>query len=168
MEPFIVGFADGFQFIVSPCMSSVGFPSMLEGSYYRFLPLILWAWWVKKQDNSKNMSECKQSGPNFMALLTAEFCACHHQSPNTVQAPNYCTSRASEECLVTWSTHAHKQTFPAKQWNTLDVSKEFTASVSADSLLIVSRAMKFGQLGWVGEVVSFLAFHLQDPQFKSH
>ncbi len=83
-------------------------------------------------------------GPNIMALLTAEFCACDHYSPLTVQAPNFRSSCVSEECLVTWSTHAHKQKFSANSWNTFDVSKEFPASISADSLLMVSRAMKLG------------------------
>ncbi len=40
--------------------------------------------------------------------------------------------------------HAHKQTFSANPRNTLDVSTRFPASVSADSLLTVNRAMKFG------------------------
>ncbi len=82
------------------------------------------------------------AGPNFIALLTAEFCAYGHHSPLTVQATNFCAIRVSEECLVTWSTHAHKQTFPAFPWNMFDVlSTEFPASVSADSLLTVGRAM---------------------------
>ncbi len=52
-------------------------------------------------------------GPNFMALLIAEFCAYDHQSLLTVQAPNFCASCIIEEYLVTQSTHAHKQKFPA-------------------------------------------------------
>ncbi len=86
-------------------------------------------------------------GPNFMALLTAEFCAYDHYSPLTVQAPSFCASCVSEECLVhaLWSTLAHfKQKFSANLWNRLDVSTEFPASVSADSLLTASRAMKLG------------------------
>ena len=43
-----------------------------------------------------------------------------------------------------WSTHAHKQTFPANLWNTNGISLEYPAYVSADSLLTVSRAMKLG------------------------
>ncbi len=49
----------------------------------------------------------KTPGPNFMALLTAKFCACDHHPPLTVQAPNFCASCVSEECLVAWSTAVH-------------------------------------------------------------
>ena len=64
--------------------------------------------------------------------------------PAYVQAPNFCASLVSVECLVTWSTHAQKPKFAANPWNTLAVSTEFPASVSADSVLTVSRAMKLG------------------------
>ena len=74
-------------------------------------------------------------GPNFMALLTAEFYACNHHSSLTGQAQNFCASFVSEECLALWSTHALKQKLPANLWNTLDVSKEFPASLSVDFLL---------------------------------
>ncbi len=49
-----------------------------------------------------------------------------------------------EECLVTCSTHKREQKFLANPWNMLDASADFPASVSADSLLMVSRAMKPG------------------------
>ena len=63
------------------------------------------------------------------------------------QAPNFCTSLVRVEYLVKWSTHAQKPKFTANPWNTLAVSTEFPASVSADSVLTVSRAMKLGP-GW--------------------
>ena len=69
-------------------------------------------------------------GPNFMALLTAEFCAYD-------QAPNFCASLVSVECLVTWSTHAQKPKFAANPWNRLAVRTKFPASISADSVLTV-------------------------------
>ena len=50
----------------------------------------------------------------------------------------------SVECLVTWSTHAQKPKFLANLLNMLAVSTEFPAAVSADSLLMVSKAMKLG------------------------
>ncbi len=80
-------------------------------------------------NESWNLTYLEPAGSNFMALLTAEFCACHHHSPLTVQAPNFCASCVSKECLVAWSTHAHQQKLPANPWNTLDLSTEFPASV---------------------------------------
>ena len=68
--------------------------------------------------------------------------------PAYVQAPNFCASLVSVECLVTWSTHAQKPKFAANPWNTLAVSTKFPASVSADSVLTVSRAMKLGPGLW--------------------
>ena len=58
-------------------------------------------------------------GPNFMALLTAKFCAYNHHSPLPMQAPNFCASCVSEECLVMWQMHQVK--IPANLWNLLDV-----------------------------------------------
>ncbi len=58
--------------------------------------------------------------------------------------PNSCASCVSEECLVAWSKHVHKQKCPANLWNMLVVSAEFPAFVSVDSLLTVSRAIKLG------------------------
>ncbi len=42
-----------------------------------------------------------------------EFRTYGHHSLLILQAPNFCASCVSKECLVTWSTHAHKQKFPA-------------------------------------------------------
>ena len=54
-----------------------------------------------------------------------------------------CASCVSEEFLVMWLRHAHfKRKFLSNLCNTLDVSAEFPASCSSDSLLRVSRAMK--------------------------
>ena len=66
--------------------------------------------------------------------------------PAYVQAPNFCASLVSVEYLhvVMWITHAQKPKFAANPWNTLAVSREFPASVSADSMLTVSRAMQMG------------------------
>lgn len=50
----------------------------------------------------------KGSGPNFMDLPTAEFCAYGHYSLLTEQASRFCVTCVSGECLVTWSTHTHK------------------------------------------------------------
>ena len=50
----------------------------------------------------------------------------------------------SAPCLVTLTMHTHKPKFLAKLWDSLDVSSEFPAPVSADSLLSGSRAMKLG------------------------
>ena len=94
--------------------------------------------------------QVSRRGPNFMALLTAEFCAYRRilclrlWFPTYVQVSNFCASLVSLECLVTWSTHAQKPKFAANPWITLAVSTEFPASVSADSVLTVSRAMKLG------------------------
>ena len=56
-----------------------------------------------------------------------------------------CAILVSVECLVTRrSTHAQKPTFAANPCNTLAVSTEFPPSVSADSVLTVSRAKKLG------------------------
>ena len=45
-----------------------------------------------------------------MAMLTAEFGAYDHAY---VQAPNFCASLVSLECLVTWSKYAQKPKFAA-------------------------------------------------------
>ena len=64
------------------------------------------------------------------------------QFPAYVQAPNFCASLVSVECLVTWSMHVQqKPKFAANLWNMLSVN---TYSVSADSVLTISRAMKLG------------------------
>ena len=47
-----------------------------------------------------------------------------------------------QECLVMWSTNA--QIFLANLRNTLDISTEFPDSISADTLLVVSKSMKLG------------------------
>ena len=39
---------------------------------------------IFKRDNFK----CEKAGPNFMALLTAQFCACDHHSPLTGHTPD--------------------------------------------------------------------------------
>ena len=62
---------------------------------------------------SQNALLLKAAESNFMALLTAQLSACDHDSPLTVQAPNFCTSLVSVECLVAWSTHAQKPKFAA-------------------------------------------------------
>ena len=52
--------------------------------------------------------------PDFMALLSAKFCAYNHHSLLTVQALKFCASCVtcvSEECLVLWSTRPPKQKF---------------------------------------------------------
>ena len=56
------------------------------------------------------------TGPNFMALLNAEFCAYDHHSALARQASNFCASCVSVDSLVMWSTHAHKPKFPAYPW----------------------------------------------------
>ena len=70
--------------------------------------------------------------------------------PAYVQAPNFCASLVSVECLITWSTQAQKSKFAANPWNTLAVSTEFPAYVSADSVLTVSRAMNLGPVSSLG------------------
>ena len=70
-------------------------------------------------------------------LLTAEFCADNQNSLLTVQL-----SCITEDCM--WGTHVHKQKFSAHPWNMLDIRVELPASVSADSLVTVSRAMTLG------------------------
>ena len=52
----------------------------------------------------------EKPGPDFKALLSAEFCSYNHHSLLTVQAPNSCSSCVKKECIVTrtwsrWSTH---------------------------------------------------------------
>ena len=64
--------------------------------------------------------------------------------PAYLQAANFCASLVSAECLGTWSMHAQTPEFAANLWNRLARSTEFPASVSADSWLTVSRAMKLG------------------------
>ena len=49
------------------------------------------------------------SGPNLIALLTAEFCA---YGQRALLTPNFCASSVSLECLVTWSVQMHKQKNP--------------------------------------------------------
>ena len=66
-----------------------------------------------------------------MTLLTAKFCAYDH-SPLIVKALNFCASCASEECLIKWSTIAHKQKFPS--------------SVSANSMLTVAEPCHSAQV----------------------
>ncbi len=80
------------------------------------------------------------TGPNYMALLTAEFCAYGRHSPLKVQALNFCASCVSEEWLVTWSTHAHKQIFPANLWNTLDASAELPAYSKQSHEMVLPKA----------------------------
>ena len=64
--------------------------------------------------------------------------------PGYLQASNFCASLVSVDCLVMWSTHEQKPRFVANPWNTLVWSTEFAASVNADSVVTVSRAMKMG------------------------
>ena len=64
--------------------------------------------------------------------------------PAYVQATNFRPSLVSVECLVTCSTHAQKRKFDANPRNTLAVSTESPASISTNSVLTVSRAMKLG------------------------
>ena len=40
------------------------------------------------------------------------------QFPAYVQAPNFCASLVSVECLVMWSMHTQKPKFAANSWNT--------------------------------------------------
>ena len=58
--------------------------------------------------------------------------------------PKFYTSLLTVAYLVTWSKPAHEPKFPAYPWNTLDVTAEFPAFVSVDSLLTVNRAMTVG------------------------
>ena len=60
--------------------------------------------------------------------------------PAYVQAPSFCTSLVSVECLVGMA-EAKVRRQPLKS---LAVSTECPASVSADSVLAVSRAIKLG------------------------
>ena len=60
--------------------------------------------------------------------------------PAYVQAPNFCASLLSVECLVTWSMHSQKPKFAAYPWNMLAVSTELPASVSANSVLAVKQS----------------------------
>ena len=64
-----------------------------------------------------------------------------------VQAPNFCASLLSVDCLLMLSTHVQKPKLANNPWNTLAVSTEFPPLVSADSMLTVSRAMKLGTEG---------------------
>ena len=96
-----------------------------------------------------------RSGANVMALLTAKFCTYDHHSWITCKRQISALAVLAHRCLVTWSMQVHKPKFPAKLWNTLEVSKEFPASISADSLLTVSIAVKLGPDNW-----SKLIFHL--------
>ena len=100
------------------------------------------------------------SGFNFKAQHTAEFCTYNHHSTLAQQVPNFCASCVSVDCLVTWRTQTHKPKFPANPWNTHDVSKEFPASVSVDSLLTISRAMKFDPVDLVNVLHVSLALYL--------
>ena len=89
---------------------------------------------------SKSLRECvavvllvrsqtfKSTTDIFLALLTADVCAYDHHSSLTGQAPRFCTGSVSEKCLMFWSTYVHKQ---------------FLAFKSANSLLMVGKAMKF-------------------------
>ena len=61
-----------------------------------------------------------------------------------LKALNFCASCAGKECLVTWNTPAHKPKFPAYTRNTLAVSTKYPASVTAVSVLTVSRAIILG------------------------
>ena len=79
--------------------------------------------WIQKPLGKNRI----QSGPNFMALLSAEFCAYDHHSPIAMQALIFCTSCVSEEHLVVWSKHAKQQQIPAYSWNTHDESEEYFA-----------------------------------------
>ena len=49
------------------------------------------------------LASIKSSRPNFIALLTVEFCGYEfdYHSPLTVQRPHFCASCVSGECLVT-------------------------------------------------------------------
>ena len=69
----------------------------------------------------------ENTGPNFMALLTAEFGAFDHL--NAYSNVEYAT---------------HKPQFPAYSSKTVDVSTELPVSISNDSSLKISRAMKLG------------------------
>ena len=94
----------------------------------------------------KNQIRAQFHGSAYRRILRLRW-----QIPAYVQALNFCASLVSAECLVTWSTHAQNPKFAANLWKTLDVSTEFPASVSADSVLTVSRAMKLGTgCGWCG------------------
>ena len=94
--------------------------------------------------NAEKLLRFTRVGPIFIALLTAKFYAYDHHFLLEGQVPNFCASCVSLECLDTWSSHAHKPKFPVNLWNTLDISAEFPASTSADSLLTARRAMNLG------------------------
>ncbi len=105
------------------------------------------------RENDEGLKYCssktfiKHQGPISWLCLPPNSTLYHHIFRVTiilVQVLNFCTSCVSEECLAMWSTHAHKQNFPANPWNTLDVSAELPASVCAHFLLTMSRAMKWG------------------------
>ena len=76
--------------------------------------------------------------PNYALTIT---------SPRILAAATFCV-----ECLVTWSTLAQKPKLAANPWNTLAVSTELPASISADSVLTVSRAMKLGPGAIMGQI----------------
>ena len=79
-----------------------------------------------------------------MALPTAEFWAFDHDSPPTCKRPiSALAKRRMPKSGV--RTRSFKQKFAASPWNTLAVSTQFPAYVSAVSLLTVSRAMKLGR-----------------------
>ena len=92
---------------------------------------------MTKKVSENNRAQFHGSAYHRILRLRSRFPAC-------VQAPNFCASLVSVECLVTLSTDGQKPKFVANLWNTLAISIEFPASVSADSMLMVSRAMKLG------------------------
>ena len=64
---------------------------------------------VKKADTGDG----KNSWAQFHGSAYRRILRLRSRFPAQVQAPNFCASLVSVECLVTWSTHAQKQKFTA-------------------------------------------------------
>ena len=96
---------------------------------------------------------------SWLCLFTAEFCACVHSPLLTVQWLFFCASCVSEECLVMWSSHAHKQKFPAyprkKTWREHRIS----CFRNTDSLLTLSKAVKLGRVVKALGLISGMTLH---------
>ena len=97
--------------------------------------------WSEHADQNVELSTTRAQ---FHGSLYRRILRLRSRFPAYVQAPNFCASFVSVECLVTRSTHVQKPKFVANPWNMLASSTEFPVSVSADSVLKVSRAMKLG------------------------
>ena len=105
------------------------------------LPSVNWYSWLERSKYEKvpclRTHVPQLTRAQFHGLLTAEFCAYDDDSPLVVQAPNFWASLVSLECRVTGVRKCRSQNSPLTR-------EKFPASVSADSALTVSRAMKLG------------------------